>query len=193
MAHSLPWSTPARAESSVTLLVAWCWFRDTASMRQWCGQRLSSPLVICRVAASLPRERGWPELRGRVGPQYCLGRTLTLSRQSQRHQYLRKNPEPASARPPSQSFSPSSTLSPANLHLYVRSLALEEILKGRALSCSQTRSAPRSEIDRFKGQPLLERASARGADACMQSTLGGLRSALEPLVLDGNLRPDQQP
>ena len=92
---------------------------------------------------------------------------------------------------PSQSFSQSSTLSSGNLHLYwcVRS-RLKKMLKRRALSCNRTRSAPCALRDRpLRGQPLLERAPGAGSRCMHTKHSWRLRSALEPLLLDGNLRP----
>jgi hypothetical protein len=73
--------------------------------------------------------------------------------------------------------------------IYIECVTLVENPQGRALSCNRTRSAP------YAHRSTAQRSTPRGAhprttSRCMQAKHSWrLRSALEPLLLDGNLPP----
>ncbi|MDX6464892.1 MAG: hypothetical protein QOE55_8589 [Acidobacteriaceae bacterium] len=72
--------------------------------------------------------------------------------------------------PPSQSFFAEPNTFPCkSVSIECVRSRLKKILKGRALSCSQTRSAPCAQRSISPGA----RPRREGRDACMQSTLGG--------------------
>jgi hypothetical protein len=108
--------------------------------------------------------------RGGIDSIY-IPRVLTAfepGRGSPRHQFLANTRKPLTARPPSQSFSPGSTLSlPIGIYKCVRSRLKKS---SRAERCRALRpDRPRPLRDRLSWSA----PSARGRGAWMQSTLGG--------------------